>query len=61
MVRVIDQSQRVSSRVRGWQVASAELEGVLVTHPKTVDAAVLGVKRGETEAPRAYRAESSWR
>lgn len=40
--------------VRGWQVASAELEGVLVTHPKIVDAAVLGVKRGDTEAPRAF-------
>jgi acyl-CoA synthetase (AMP-forming)/AMP-acid ligase II len=41
-------------KVSGWQVAPAELEAVLICHPKIFDAAVLGVKIGDNEAPRAF-------
>jgi len=36
------------------QVAPAELEALLLTHPKVQDAAVIGVEIPGTEAPRAY-------
>ncbi|PYH98415.1 acetyl-CoA synthetase-like protein [Aspergillus ellipticus CBS 707.79] len=43
-------------KVRGFQVAPAEIEGVLVTHPRVRDVAVVGVFDAEagTEYPRAY-------
>lgn len=41
-------------KVRGFQVAPAELEAVLLGHEGIADAAVVGVRRGEEEAPRAY-------
>jgi acyl-CoA synthetase (AMP-forming)/AMP-acid ligase II len=43
-------------KVRGFQVAPPELEGVLLSHPDIVDAAVIGVESGEkdSESPRAY-------
>lgn len=43
-------------KVRGFQVAPAELEGVLLSHPDIIDCAVIGVKfgRDESEFPRAY-------
>ncbi len=40
--------------VRGWQVSPAELEGILLTHPQIVDAAVIGVKHNNAEAPKAF-------
>ena len=39
--------------MRGWQVSPAELEGILRAHPDIVDAAVIGVKYKNSEAPRA--------
>lgn len=41
-------------KVGGWQVAPAELEAVLICHPKIFDAAVVGVKTGDNEAPRTF-------
>jgi 4-coumarate--CoA ligase len=43
------------TKVRGFQVAPAELEGVLTAHPDIVDAAVIGIPVSEeVELPRAY-------
>ncbi|KAL4935932.1 hypothetical protein BDV06DRAFT_233843 [Aspergillus oleicola] len=43
-------------KVKGFQVAPPELEAVLLSHKRIVDAAVIGVcdERGETELVRAY-------
>ncbi|KAF7351414.1 AMP binding protein [Mycena sanguinolenta] len=43
-------------KYKGFQVAPAELESVLLTHPDIADAAVIGVESREqaTELPRAY-------
>jgi 4-coumarate--CoA ligase len=43
-------------KVRGFQVAPAELEAVLLHHPEIVDAAVVGIQfsKEESELPRAY-------
>ena len=41
-------------KVRGNQVAPAELEGVILEHPGVADVAVVGVPIGEDEGPRAY-------
>ncbi|KAF2177023.1 acetyl-CoA synthetase-like protein [Zopfia rhizophila CBS 207.26] len=43
-------------KVRGFQVAPAELEGVLLDHPDILDAAVIGIPSSErdSELPRAY-------
>lgn len=43
-------------KVRGFQVAPAELEAVILEHPDILDAAVIGIQRSaiESELPRAY-------
>ncbi|KAI2775339.1 hypothetical protein DTO012A8_70 [Penicillium roqueforti] len=42
-------------KVRGWQVAPAEVESILLQHPGILDAAVIGVnKDGVGEVPRAF-------
>lgn len=42
-------------KVKGFQVAPAELEEILRDHPKILDAAVVGVPHGQYgEAPRAF-------
>ncbi|KAI0869153.1 acetyl-CoA synthetase-like protein [Hypoxylon argillaceum] len=41
-------------KYKGNQVAPAELEDVLLSHPKITDAAVIGVQGEGTEVPRAY-------
>lgn len=41
-------------KVKGNQVAPAELEALLLDHPKLSDAGVVGVKINGEEVPRAY-------
>ncbi len=42
-------------KVKGFQVAPAELEAHLLTHPKIADAAVIGVPNDRLgEAPKAF-------
>ncbi|USP78153.1 transcription factor mbp1 [Curvularia clavata] len=41
-------------KVKGLQVAPAELEALLLDHPQVQDAAVIGVKIDDDERPRAY-------
>jgi len=41
-------------KYKGLQVAPAELEALLLTHPLILDAAVIGVDIPGTEVPRAY-------
>jgi 4-coumarate--CoA ligase len=41
-------------KYKGLQVAPAELEALLLSHPKILDAAVIGIDVPGTEIPRAY-------
>lgn len=41
-------------KYKGYQVAPAELEGVLTAHPSVADAAVIATQREDTEVPTAY-------
>jgi acyl-CoA synthetase (AMP-forming)/AMP-acid ligase II len=55
---IIDRKKELI-KVRGFQVAPPELEGVLLLHPQIVDAAVIGLKGmpgqpADLELPRAY-------
>ncbi|KAE9993045.1 hypothetical protein EG327_006827 [Venturia inaequalis] len=52
---IIDRKKELI-KVRGFQVAPAELEAVIVHHPEVTDAAVVGVQNshGDSEVPRAY-------
>ena len=54
-VTVVDRLKELI-KYKGYQVAPAELEGLLLDHPDVADAAVVGVPFGEggDEAPRAY-------
>ena len=48
-------------KVKGNQVAPAELEAVLLEHPQIADAAVVGVTIQSEEVPRAYVCGARWR
>lgn len=52
---VVDRKKELI-KVRGFQVAPAELEGVLLDHPDIADAAVIGIKdaAGTSEMPLAF-------
>ncbi len=54
-VFITDRSKELI-KYNAFQVAPAELEGVLMSHPKVADAAVVGVQDESraTEVPRAY-------
>jgi 4-coumarate--CoA ligase len=41
-------------KYKGMQVAPAELEGILASHPAVLDAAVIGIEQDGTEVPRAF-------
>jgi acyl-CoA synthetase (AMP-forming)/AMP-acid ligase II len=41
-------------KYKAFQVAPAELEGIIASHPAVLDAAVIGVPQNYTEVPRAY-------
>lgn len=50
---VVDRKKELI-KYKGLQVAPAELEGLLASHPAVLDAAVIGVEMEDTEVPRAY-------
>lgn len=50
---IIDRKKELI-KVKGNQVAPAELEGLLLEHPGIADAAVIGIRFAEDERPRAY-------
>ncbi|KAL4999116.1 hypothetical protein BDV10DRAFT_200777 [Aspergillus recurvatus] len=50
---VVDRKKELI-KVKGNQVAPAELEAILLEHPAVADAAVIGVPKDDDEAPRAY-------
>ncbi|KAK2604622.1 hypothetical protein N8I77_007535 [Diaporthe amygdali] len=53
MFYIVDRKKELI-KYKGMQVAPAELEATLLSHPKIVDAAVIGVEKDGTEVPRAY-------
>ncbi|KAF4120892.1 Acyl-CoA synthetase (AMP-forming)/AMP-acid ligase II [Geosmithia morbida] len=50
---VVDRKKELI-KYKGLQVAPAELEGLISSHPAVVDAAVIGLVRDNNEVPRAY-------
>ncbi|QIW96301.1 hypothetical protein AMS68_001819 [Peltaster fructicola] len=53
MIYIVDRKKELI-KVKGNQVAPAELEGLLLEHPSIQDAAVIGVTINGEELPRAY-------
>ncbi|KAK0385486.1 hypothetical protein NLU13_6666 [Sarocladium strictum] len=53
LVYVVDRKKEMI-KYKGLQVAPAELEGVLASHPGVGDAAVVGILSGGNEVPKAY-------
>ncbi|POS70291.1 4-coumarate-CoA ligase 1 [Diaporthe helianthi] len=53
MFYIVDRKKELI-KYKGLQVAPAELEATLLSHPNIADAAVIGVERDDTEVPRAY-------
>ncbi|KAK3392826.1 hypothetical protein B0H63DRAFT_424631 [Podospora didyma] len=55
-VLYVDGRAKEIIKVRGWQVAPAEIEAVLLQHPHIADCSVVGTTTddGLTEVPRAY-------
>ena len=52
--RIVDRLKELI-KYKGFQVAPAELEALLLTHPKIADAAVIGVRDDEgEEVPKAF-------
>ncbi|TID19700.1 AMP-binding enzyme domain-containing protein [Venturia nashicola] len=54
-IYIVDRKKELI-KVRGFQVAPAELEAVIIHHPEVMDAAVVGVQHSQedSEVPRAY-------
>ncbi|KAF5636700.1 4-coumarate ligase [Fusarium tjaetaba] len=52
-IYLVDRSKEIL-KVKGFQVAPAELEATLVTHPDIIDSAVIGTDIQGHEVPRAY-------
>ena len=50
---IVDRAKEVI-KYKGYQVAPAELEALLLTHPDIVDSGVVGVVRDGLEIPRAF-------
>ncbi|KAL6865506.1 hypothetical protein ACO1O0_001600 [Amphichorda felina] len=50
---VVDRKKELI-KYKGLQVAPAELEGIISSHPAVLDAAVIGIEQSDTEVPRAY-------
>ncbi|KAK7932309.1 hypothetical protein PG985_003021 [Apiospora marii] len=53
MLYIVDRKKELI-KYKGTQVAPAELEALLLSHPKIQDVAVIGVEGDGTELPRAY-------
>jgi 4-coumarate--CoA ligase len=53
LLYIVDRKKELI-KYKGIQVAPAELEALLISHPDILDAAVIGVELEGTEAPRAY-------
>jgi 4-coumarate--CoA ligase len=55
VISIVDRIKELI-KYKGFQVAPADLESLLVTHPKVDDVAVIGIYSDEhaTELPRAY-------
>ncbi|KAI5458988.1 hypothetical protein BGZ63DRAFT_390081 [Mariannaea sp. PMI_226] len=50
---VVDRKKELI-KYKGFQVAPAELEGLIASHQAVLDAAVIGISQNGTEVPRAY-------